>query len=112
MRATSVPALRVEVAPHLVEVGDVAGHEALEGAAPAEERCGIGLADPRVRRLARRQQHLQGLVDTEHVREALEGVARQRPRVALLPYVVRRSRPQAEQGHGLARAELPRLGDA
>src|SRR5579864_5493626 len=71
----SATAPSVEVLPYDVQIGDVSGEHALQRRLAAEQRRCIWLAHPGVRGRNIRQQNLQGFVNAEDVRDALQRVS-------------------------------------
>ena len=103
--------LSVQVPPYLVQVRHVPGQHSLQRGTAAEWLRIVRLTHPRVRRLLVRQQHLQRLVDAQHVRDPLQHVVRQRFHALLLPLEVRRTGRAAQQPHLLLHAQGPERGD-
>src|SRR5262249_30306274 len=80
--------------------------------ATAEQRLGVGPADPLVRRLCGGKEQLQRLVDAQQIGEPLERVARQPYLRLLAPLEIRRARVDSQQRQLLRHRQVPELGDA
>ena len=89
-------ALRVEVLPHHVQVGDLAAEHAFERRAAAEERRGVRLADPGVRRARRPAAGSAARHGCRTGTTAARAVAVERTDLALLP-LIERGAADAEQ---------------
>src|SRR5687768_105709 len=85
-------ALCVQVLPHGVQVAYVPAQHPIERAVASEQGGRVRSRDPFVRPFRIRKEYLQGLVDPEHVADALEDIPRHASAHVPLPLEERRTR--------------------
>src|SRR5512132_3557740 len=87
----------IEVLPHDIQVGHIPRKHPFERGLAAENRGGVGLAHPRIRRRSVGEQDLQRLVDAEDIRHPLQRIAPELPVARLLPEEESRTRRATEE---------------